>query len=285
MFGAVAGTVEVDGLKLATLTWGPAEAPPILCLHGWLDNAASFAPLSAELPGYRLIAVDMPGHGASEHRPPGAAYHQLDWVINVSAILDRLSLRNTGLMGHSMGAGIAALTTGTYPEQIARLVLLEGVGPRPTRPDEIPEALREHCEIKKREAARRVIRKGAPFDTAVRARLAFGDGLSREAARLLCERGVEEAPGGVQFRVDRRLQQAQPLQLTEDQILAFLRRIACPTMLVLGSEGMRFREEVMAGRKAALRDLQEVELPGGHHVHMDTAPAVAAHLRPFLAGL
>ena len=285
MFGATEGTVEVDGLKLGTLTWGPADGTPVLCVHGWLDNGASFAPLAAQLPEHRLIAVDMPGHGASQHRPIGAAYHQLDWIINVTTIMDRLGLERVVMMGHSMGAGIVALTTGTYPERVRGLVMFEGTGPRPTKPEEVPLALREHCEVKRREADRPVNHRGASFETAVRARVAFGDPIARGSAELLCQRGVVVAPGGVSFSADRRLHQAQPLQLTEDQILAFYRRIACPTLIVSGSEGMRYNESIVASRKRAIADLTDVVVPGGHHVHMDVAPQVATHVRSFLERL
>ena len=43
---------EVHGLRLAGLAWGDPASPPVLCLHGWLDNAASFDALASLLPDY-----------------------------------------------------------------------------------------------------------------------------------------------------------------------------------------------------------------------------------------
>ena len=55
------------GQELAGLQW-PGEGEPVLALHGWLDNAASFQPLAEPL-GHPLVALDFAGHGHSEHRP------------------------------------------------------------------------------------------------------------------------------------------------------------------------------------------------------------------------
>ena len=62
--------LQTPYLRLSARAWGPPDGVPVLALHGWLDNAASFDPLASLLPGVRLVAVDLPGHGGSDHRPP-----------------------------------------------------------------------------------------------------------------------------------------------------------------------------------------------------------------------
>ena len=71
---------------------GPADGPLCLCLHGWLDNANSFLPLAEKLPQLQLVAIDLPGHGQSDHRSPDAHYHFLDWVDDVVQLLHLLQL-------------------------------------------------------------------------------------------------------------------------------------------------------------------------------------------------
>ena len=64
--------------KIHGVRWGNPNAPAVLGLHGWLDNVATFAPLSPLLADLQIFAIDLPGHGLSEHRPSGVRYHLLD---------------------------------------------------------------------------------------------------------------------------------------------------------------------------------------------------------------
>ena len=72
------------------LRTGAAGGPRVLALHGWLDNAASFVPLAPELPGLDLVAPHLPGHGASDHLPPGTDYSFAGAVHAVLDIADAL---------------------------------------------------------------------------------------------------------------------------------------------------------------------------------------------------
>src|SRR5690606_2312769 len=117
--------VDISVGTLAGLAFGPRDGRPVLALHGWLDNAATFVPLAPLLPELRIYALDLPGHGRSSHRPPGARYHYVDWVGDVIEAADALGLDRFALLGHSMGAGISILTAGTFPERVERLALIE----------------------------------------------------------------------------------------------------------------------------------------------------------------
>ena len=66
---------ELPNYTLRGFTNGNIDAPILLCLHGWLDNSASFQPLNQYLSDFHVIAIDLPGHGLSDHKSPDAYYH------------------------------------------------------------------------------------------------------------------------------------------------------------------------------------------------------------------
>jgi glutathione S-transferase len=91
------------------------RCPPALALHGWLDNGASFDRLAPMLSGLHLVALDLAGHGRSQHRHPSVVSHFIDWAPEIVAVADRLGWETFVLIGHSMGAGISSLVAGTSP--------------------------------------------------------------------------------------------------------------------------------------------------------------------------
>uniref|UniRef100_A0A8D0EYN9 AB hydrolase-1 domain-containing protein n=1 Tax=Strix occidentalis caurina TaxID=311401 RepID=A0A8D0EYN9_STROC len=73
---------------VAAKAWGPSEGHPVLCMHGWLDNANTFDRLIPLLPrDYYYVAMDFSGHGLSSHRPAGSPYHFLDYVTDVRRVV------------------------------------------------------------------------------------------------------------------------------------------------------------------------------------------------------
>ncbi|HZX81878.1 MAG TPA: alpha/beta fold hydrolase, partial [Lysobacter sp.] len=88
--------------RLAALRFGHGGVP-VLALHGWLDNAASFLPLSSHLPGLDIVALDLPGHGASAHLPASAEYTLVNAARAVLGAADALGWSRFSLLGHSMG--------------------------------------------------------------------------------------------------------------------------------------------------------------------------------------
>lgn len=262
----------------AALQW-PGEGEPILALHGWLDNAASFLPL-AEYLTRPLVALDLSGHGHTEHRPGGSPLHFVDNVADVSAVADQLGWQRFTLMGHSMGAGIACLFAGAFPERVARLILIDGLGPLSGEPAEAATQLRKSVE-----QARELATKKKPLyahkEDAIAARTRGFGGLSESASALLVERGLRVVSGGWSWRADSRLRVASAQRFSEAQVEAFLRAIQAPVCLLMGEQGMG-GANLFSHRQAWLADCQAITLPGRHHLHMEEPQAVAAEIERFL---
>ena len=109
------------------------EEQRILCLHGWMDNCRSFYWLAPHIlqnshstsTHTRIVALDFVGHGHSDHTAePGSVL--AEHVFYVAEALRVLKWSNLTLMGHSMGASVACLYAATFPEQVDKLILLEG---------------------------------------------------------------------------------------------------------------------------------------------------------------
>jgi pimeloyl-ACP methyl ester carboxylesterase len=258
----------------------PGESVPVLCLHGWLDNAASFLPLMDQLAN-PMAALDFSGHGLSGHRPDQAATHYVDHVRDVLAVADQLGWDRFILMGHSMGAGVATLFAGCYPERVSRLVLIEGLGPPTSPASEVAVTLRRAIDEMQQLGSKQKPVYGHP-EEAVEARTRGFGGLSHDCARLLCERGLMPVDGGHTWRADPRLRLTSSLRLTEEQVEGFARAIRAPTLLVVGEQGMGGQGQ-FANRLGWIEGLQLVRLEGRHHLHMESPAAVAAVIAAFLA--
>jgi pimeloyl-ACP methyl ester carboxylesterase len=269
--------------RMAALRFGHGGAP-VLALHGWLDNAASFVPLAAHLDGVDLVALDLPGHGASAHLPPSAEYTLVNAARAVLSAADALGWSRFALLGHSMGGATATLVAAGAPARVERLALIEALGGLVEAEDATARRLQDAfaAQAEPAGARRRVF---ADVATAVRARLLAG-GLAEDAAKLIVERGLAPAPdGGHVWRSDARLTRPTAVRMTEGQVRDVIAAIACPVRLLHARPAFRFfPAEVRDARAALLRDGEVIGLDGGHHLHMDDPGAVAAHLAPFLRG-
>ncbi len=277
-------TLELAHARLKALAWGDAALPPLLALHGWLDNAATYtaiAPLLSE--HFHIVALDMPGHGRSDHASAGATgYRFSDGIFDVLAVADALGWRSLDLLGHSMGAGIASLTAAACPDRVRRLVAIEALGALTTPPEQTLAQLRRAL-AQARELAAKPLRVFASEDEAIDARVKVS-GLSREAAAALVLRGIKPVTGGFSWSSDPRLTLASPQRFTEPQVLDLLHGIEAPTLLIVAPDSTvkPVASAAFAARIAAVPKIEVRELAGGHHLHLENPQPVAHAIREFL---
>jgi pimeloyl-ACP methyl ester carboxylesterase len=271
--------VTINNLELAVKTWGDEALPPLIALHGWLDNAATFDKLAPLVDSHYWIVPDLPGHGQSAHRGHATDYSLSSYCIEVMALADSLSLGKFVLVGHSMGGGLANLLAGLYPERIEKLVLLDLIGTLTTPAEDtltqMRKGLDQRLERKPRKAG-----LYSTWDKAVEARAK--NGVELEAAQLLGKRGVAKREQGFYWRHDQRLSLRNLLSMTDDQLAPFMEAVSCP-VLAIGSSEAVIHHQVIQERVAMVKEIRLENLPGGHHQHLDgDVPRIAALLDEFL---
>jgi len=287
--------LTIPGLKLAARAWGPLpsrgpmgqgpiDGRPVLGLHGWLDNAATFDALAPQLDGLRLVCLDLAGHGRSEHRHASASYDFIYWVPEALAAADALGWERFSVLAHSLGASIGLCLAGTAPDRVERLALIDGLGPLVTAPEEAPDRLARSIA-----AQRRMLGKATTsyptLDDAARHKHRAMPGLSWESARRLTERGLRQrADGAFVWRHDPRLRGHSMLRLTEEHVRAFMRRVTCPVLVVRPRGGWPVEQAQVQARLDCLQSVELIEVDGSHHVHLDDPAALQEQVGAFLAG-
>ena len=116
-----------DGLSLHVLEWSDAGTPLVL-VHGFGNEAHiwdDFAPVVA--PHYRTVAVDLRGHGDSDHDAE-RRYDYEHHVADLEAVTAALGLDRLVLVGHSFGGRTSTLFAAKHPERMAGLVIVD-IGP------------------------------------------------------------------------------------------------------------------------------------------------------------
>jgi pimeloyl-ACP methyl ester carboxylesterase len=265
------------GITLRGWRTPPGGGLPTLCLHGWLDNCGSFEPLSQRLEDVGLIAIDLPGHGLSDTIPSPTCQY-LDYAAHILELAHVQGWERFNLIGHSLGGALCSLIAGIHPEKIGRLVLIDAIGPLPSAPAQTPAVVARYLNAYLSDQQQPVYRTRAQ---AIKARIQLADILLDTAERLVA-RDLHPVPGGYSWRSDIRLKHPSARTFTEEQILAFLRNISAPTLLVL-AERTALKEDFYPRRIESVPRLEQVTLPGGHHLHMENADAVARVIQAFLA--
>ncbi|WP_372737210.1 alpha/beta fold hydrolase [Neptunomonas sp.] len=261
---------QLDDLTLHALESGVGQDKVIVALHGWLDNAATYHEMRQHFSDYHFIALDLIGHGFSDHRPASMPYYIWDNVSDLLRVLDQLGLEKVSLLGHSMGASIATLFAGAFPDRVDKLLLIEGLAPLVYAEEALP-ALMADAIVKRRRMKSKKLRPYPDKETAINVRMQGRWPVSRRAAEWLIERGLKQTLEGYVWRSDPGLMLPSLLRMSEAQVSAFLQSVTAPVTLYLGDAGIH--DESWQSRIAQLADVKVVLLPGNHHLHLESKAA------------
>ena len=270
--------MRVGSLHIHCLVWGSTGDPIAVLVHGNGGHARWWDPLvPALVPGWRLIAPDLRGHGASDWPEP-PSYRLEDFSSDLLGVVDQLAPEPVVLVGHSMGGRVAAWCAAHSPERVRRLVLLD------TRMGGVVPKIAQ--KWRGRIAGTRQGRGYATRDAALAAFRLVPDesGVASDVLAQLAEYAVyERGPGDWTFRFDRAV-----LSLDGDgagELYGVLGRIHCPTLVMHGQASWVMDAAEAVALRGAIPNCSVSTFPGGHHFFLAQPRAVGVALRRFIEGL
>lgn len=262
---------EVAGFRIHFLERG--TGPPVLLIHGggtWLYSFRhSLEPLSRS---FRVIALDMPGHGYTEPTAPGATYdfETTDRVLR--EFLAAKGISKVSLVGHSWGGDWALHFAQRHPERVRKLVLLASTGLRGGGERLEWELLRYPVIA---EFMANVFRSGA---VGWGLRAAFAD------PAIVTPEMVQEIYAPISSPENRRAQVSYSRNLDLDEVRRFAADTGTPTLIMWGSLDQYGSVKDGRALAEAMPDSRFELIPrAGHNVHEERPEDVNALIAAFLA--
>lgn len=278
-------TVRAHALDHRVLEWTTegtrSDLPPVVLVHGYMDAAGTWdlvAPTLAE--SRRVLAPDMRGYGGGARVGEAGYYYFPDYVFDLADLVDALvGDGRFHLVGHSMGGTVSTLYAGAFPDRVASLAILEGVGPPDNPPAVAPVRMRRWIDQVRK------VREGGRAQPS----LSRAEALDRLAAnhtgvdRAILEGRIPHltspaAGGRVTWSFDVLHRTVSPLGFSAAVYMEFAKLVTAPTLFVDGG-ATGFHPPDEAERLACFAELERVVLDGaGHMMHWTQPKALAAAL-------
>jgi pimeloyl-ACP methyl ester carboxylesterase len=274
-------------LRLHYVDWGNPDAPPLLLVHGGRDHCRNWDWVAQALRhDWHIFAPDLRGHGDSQWSPDGS-YSIAAYIYDLAQLIHQQELAPVTIVAHSLGSMITLRYTGIYPENVGKLVAIEGLGIAPHSMVErakqpIADRMQRWIE-EQRGLSGRMPRRYASIEEALQRMQEANRFLSPEQARHLTQHGVNQNEDGTySWKFDNYVRADRPYGMTQEETEALWTRIACPTLLVYGKESWASNPE-QDGRIRHFKNAKVVEFEGaGHWVHHDRLDGFLDLLRDFL---
>lgn len=285
--GPTSHTYFSQRLRLHYVDWGNPEAPPLLLVHGGRDHCRNWDWVARELcKDYHVIAPDLRGHGDSQWIS-GGTYTTMDYVYDIAQLIHQLELAPLRIVSHSMGGGISLRYAGIYPENVAKLVAIEGVGPSPemiAKREEIAPARGMRGWINQmRKLSGYQERRYPNLEEAAQRMKEANPHLSVDQAHHLTVHGINQnEDGSYSWKFDNYVRAFPATGMPMKETLSLHGRIECPTMLIRGMESWA-SDPQEDGRAKIFKDvrIESVE-NAGHWVHHDQLDHFLGLLKDFL---
>ena len=272
------------GLRLHYVVWGDRQSQPLLLIHGGLDHCRSWDPVAQALSDrYAVYAPDLRGHGDSQWAI-GGRYEIKEWVLDIAALVDSLRHPVT-IIGHSRGGIVALYYAGIFPERVAKVVSIEGLGstmPQHQVDGDEPAHKGIGRWIKKiRDMEQRRPRRYRSLEDATDRMMATNRHLTREMAQHLASHGTRRNADGIySWKFD---------NYTRNYGFDFREaeegwaNISAPVLVMTGSESSLSRD-TWGRRAAVIPTCRTVVVEGaGHWVQHDQLATFLQVAEGFLA--
>ena len=226
---------ESQRLRLHYVVWGDERRPPLLLLHGGRDHCRSWdlvAPAFKDR--YTVYAPDLRGHGDSQWAL-GGMYSLPEFVLDLATLANALE-GPLILVGHSLGGAIALQYAGVFPERVAKVVAIEGLGPPVIEHRPADERMRQWVDHMHSVEERR-LRRYRSLEEAVRRMLEVNPHLSLEMALHLTAHGSRRNEDGTySWKFDNYVRIHSPYEFNLRDAQDIWSQIRVPVLLLKGAE-------------------------------------------------
>ena len=285
--GPTSNSFTSQRLRLHYVDWGNPEAPPLILQHGGRDHCRSWDWVAEELRhDWHVIAPDLRGHGDSAWSPDGN-YDTPGFVYDMTQLIHQLGLAPVTIVAHSMGGNIATRYSGLYPNNVRKLVSIEGLGPSPKMLAErhakpIGDRFRQWIDDK-RNAAGRIPKRYPTLESALERMMGENSYLTPEQARHLTIHGISRNEDGTwSWKFDNYLNIWSAFDMPQAEIEALWQSITCPVLMLYGADSWA-SNPTKDGRAVHFPNAKIVEFENaGHWLHHDQFDRFMAELKGFL---
>ncbi len=274
-------------LRLHYADWGNPDAPPLILLHGGRDHCRNWDWVAEELRNdWHIIAPDLRGHGDSEWTSDGN-YEMLPYVYDLAQLVDQLELAPVNIVAHSLGGNVALRYAGLFPDKVAKLVSIEGLGPSPAMQAErektgTAQRMRDWIG-EKRKSATIQPKRYAEFEDALARMQEANAHLNAEQVQHLTVHAVRQnEDGSYGWKFDPHVHAWSPVDIAMSDLEALWGQIVCPTLLVYGDDSWASNP----GKDGRIEHFRNAKVLGfaeaGHWVHHDQFESFVKAMREFL---
>jgi len=256
------GRIDVAGARINYRVWGEPGQPGIVLVHGGAANAHWWDHVAPWLcAGRRVVALDLSGHGDSDHR---GEYSRALWADEVMAVAGAANFGGRPvIVGHSLGGFVTLEVAERFGRALAGIVVIDSAV-RGAAPEAAARLLRRtSAGVRTYPTLARIVERFRPLpeDTEV----------PRWLSEYLAHRSIRAVPDGYRWQFDLKIFGAAGL--TPDEVV----RAACPVALVRGQWG--FLTPGLSQQLAARTGpgTVQVTIPqAGHHIMLDQPLALTA---------